>query len=220
MTFKSITATLIASSLMLSSATGAFAASHSTNMAHVHMGHVDTSWGDTPDEMGFLPTAVAEADIAIYHAGVLVTQLNDLDWMQMHAKHVLHTIDPNAIDGGPGLGYGVLAAAQGTAKHIEIAAKQDDASGNVKVHAEHVATSAQNTMARVKLAKKFIKQILRAKTADAAALPARKLQVVTLRLRAGYDANGDGQITWEKGEGGLDASTKHMGIMRNGEDAM
>jgi hypothetical protein len=41
-----------------------------------------------------------------------------------------------------------------------------------------------------------------------------------MRLRAGFDTNGDGMISWTKGEGGLDASTKHMGIMRKGEEMM
>src|SRR5690606_41520021 len=39
-----------------------------TNMSHVHMGHVLTSWQDTPDQMGFLPTAQAVAEVAAQHA--------------------------------------------------------------------------------------------------------------------------------------------------------
>ena len=67
------------------------------NMAHVHMGHVTDSWGDTPNEMGLLPTAIAEAEIAVQHAGFAADQLDNLEWMQTHAKHVLHAVDPRCI---------------------------------------------------------------------------------------------------------------------------
>ena len=34
------------------------------NPAHMHIGHVMTSWTDTPGKVGFLPAAVADATIA------------------------------------------------------------------------------------------------------------------------------------------------------------
>ena len=37
------------------------------------------------------------------------------------------------------------------------------------------------------------------------------------QLREGVDANGDGQITWEEGEGGLAQAEQHMGFMQQGE---
>ena len=209
---------VIASSLLVATiALGGIAKAEMVNMAQEHMGHVTDSWGDTPEETGLLPTAIAEAEIAAYHAGVAASQTDDLVWMQDHAKHVLHAIDPDTIAAGPGLGYGVLRGAAGTAKHITIAAHQQDASENVKIHSVHVATSAKNTVARIAVIKGNIAQILAADTAGMAAPAALEMAMVSQQLLAGYDANGDGEITWDIDEGGLNASAKHMQIMRAGE---
>jgi len=187
------------------------------NMAHVHMGHVTDSWGDTPGEMGLLPTAIAEAEIAAKHAGFAADQLDNLDWMKTHAKHVLHAVDPSAIAEGPGLGYGVKNAAGGVAKHIGFAAESDAATENVKLHAVHVATSADNTLWRVDEVARYAWQVLAASTAAEAAPAAKQMLRHTKQLLDGRDANGDGNVSWHQDEGGLKASEKHMGLMRSGE---
>jgi hypothetical protein len=188
------------------------------NMAHVHMGHVTDSWGDTPDEMGLLPTAIAEAEIAVQHAGFAAEQLDNLEWMQTHAKHVLHAVDPSAIAEGPGLGYGVKNAAGGVAKHIGFAAESDAATENVKLHAVHVATSADNTLWRVDEVARYAWQVLAASTAAEAAPAAKQMLRHATQLLDGRDANGDGNVTWQQDEGGLRASEEHMGFMRAGEN--
>ncbi|MGH6943296.1 MAG: hypothetical protein ACREH6_03625, partial [Geminicoccaceae bacterium] len=88
------------------------------NMAHVHMGHVLTSWKDTPEQKGFLPTAQAEAELAAQHAGFAASRPDDLAWMKMHIGHVMNAIDPSVEPAGPGLGYGVKRAATGVAQHV------------------------------------------------------------------------------------------------------
>ncbi len=188
------------------------------NMAHVHMGHVSDSWGDTPNEMGLLPTAIAEADIAVLHAGFAADQLDNLEWMKTHANHVLHAVDPSAIEAGPGLGYGVKNAASGVAKHIGFAAESDEATENVKLHAVHVATSANNTVARVDEITQYVRQVQAASTAAEAAPATKQMLRHARQLLDGRDANGDGNVTWQQGEGGLKASEMHMGFMRSGEN--
>ncbi len=188
------------------------------NMAHAHMGHVTDSWGDTPNEMGLLPTAIAEAEIAMQHAGFAADQLDNLEWMKTHAKHVLHAVDPSAVGEGPGLGYGVKNATRGVAKHIGFAAESDEATENVKLHAVHVATSADNTLWRVDEVALYAWQVLAAPTAAEAAPAAKQMLRHTKQLLDGRDANGDGNVSWHQDEGGLKASEKHMGFMRAGEN--
>jgi len=188
------------------------------NMAHVHMGHVTDSWGDTPGEMGLLPTAIAEAEIAVLHAELAVKQLDNLEWMKTHAKHVLHAVDSSSIEAGPGLGYGVRNAANGVSKHIGLAAGSDAATENVKLHAVHVATSANNTVARVDEIIQYVRQVLAASTAAQAAPAAKQMLRHARQLLDGRDANGDGKVSWKQDEGGLKASDKHMGLMRAGEN--
>ena len=186
-------------------------------MSQVHMGHVTKSWKDTPGKKGFLPTALAEAKIAAQHAGFAAKKTGDLGWMKTHTGHVMNAVDPSTVKKGPGKGYGVLKAAKGAAKHIGLAAKSKDASKNVKTHAVHVAASSNNTIARAMKIMSLGKKIMAAKSAAKAAPMVKQMAVLAARLTKGHDANGDGKITWQKGEGGLNAVKKHMALMAKGE---
>ena len=72
-----------------------------------HIGHVLTSFADTPDKVGLLAIAKTEAGIAAQHAGFAARTPTNLESMKRHAAHVLHAIDPTLEAMGPGKGYGV-----------------------------------------------------------------------------------------------------------------
>ena len=187
------------------------------NPAQTHMGHVLDGFSGTPDGQGLLPTAVAEAAVAVTHAGLAARDLSNLDAMKAHAGHVLNALDPSEAESGPGLGYGVKAAAAGVARHIELAAGSEGASQNVKTHATHVATAANNTVARADRMIELAKAIQGSDSAEAAAESVQELNTLAAALTAGIDADDDGQVGWQEGEGGLDASTQHMTFMQRGE---
>jgi len=213
-------AATIAAALLLSACSGQMAADKAkapANMAHAHMGHVTTSWKDTPDKQGLLPTAMAEAKIAKQHAGLALQQPANLAWLKTHTGHVLHAVDPSAEAKGPGLGYGVMKAASGVAQHIDFAAGSDGASGNVKAHAEHVGTSAGNTVDWAKQIAALAGQVKASTSAADAAAKARQIDALASQLVDGTDANKDGKVTWVKGEGGLGQAELHMGFMSKGE---
>lgn len=186
-------------------------------MAHAHIGHVMTGWGDTPGGKGLLPTAIAEANIAMKHAGFAAKQPGNLSWMKTHTRHVLHALDTSVEAKGPGKGYGMIKAAAGAVKHIGFSAKSPGASGNVKAHTVHVTASTNNAIARAREIVKIGKQVLAAGSASQAAPLVGKIKTLTTQLMAGMDANGDGKITWKPGEGGLAEAAKHMGFMTKGE---
>lgn len=185
--------------------------------AHAHMMHVGDAWEDTPDGMGFLPTARAEAEIAAQHAALAAEQPDNLEWMQMHAGHVIHALDPAMEAEGPGLGYGVKQAAENTAKHITIASESGDASDNVKLHAPHIATSAGNVVTWSDMIIERAAAVRSAESAGEAAPLVMEMQEMTQALLDGIDANGDGEATWEEGEGGIAQAEKHLQFMRDGE---
>ena len=187
------------------------------NMSHVHIGHVLTGWGDTPAGGGLLPTAIAEANIAIQHAGFASKQPGNLSWMKTHIGHVLHTLDTSVKGKGPGKGYGMIKGADGAAKHIGFAAKSPGASKNVKAHTVHVTASVNNSVAWAREIVNIGKQVLAAGSASEAAPLVAKINTLATQLVAGTDANGDGKITWKTGEGGLAEASKHMGFMTKGE---
>jgi hypothetical protein len=182
-------------------------------MVGTHIGHVVNSFADTPNKMGLLPVALAEARTAAQHAALAQRTPTNLDMMKLHAGHVINAIDPTIMPMGPGLGYGVKKATLGVKTHIELAAKTAGASQNVILHAGHVSMSASNTLERCDLALSLAQRIQAATTADEAAKLLSQLVSVTAQLTAGADLNNDGRITWELGEGGLQQAQDHMQLM-------
>jgi hypothetical protein len=183
----------------------------------VHIGHVMNAFGDTPRMMGLLPTAMAEAKTAAEHAALAAKDPANLDAMKLHAGHVINAIDPSIVAKGPGLGYGVKKAAQGVVTHIELAAKASGASQNIITHSNHIATSARNTVTRCDQIVALAQKIQAAASAADAAGLVNQLVSMTEQLTAGVDANGDGRITWEAGEGGLQQANEHANLMVKAE---
>lgn len=182
----------------------------------VHIGHVVNGFGDAPALMGLLPTAMAEARIAAQHATLATRQPTNLDYIRLHTGHVIHALDPTVVTAGPGQGYGVKKAANAVATHIELAAAAEGASPQVVMHARHVATSARNTVARAEQLLALAQKVQAATSAaDAAALVSQMVSLAD-QLIAGADANNDGRITWEQGEGGLQQADEHVKLMLAG----
>lgn len=210
---KKITALFLAGCILVASPYTVLA----EDSAHAHIGHVVEAWADTPNGMGFLPTAQKEALVAAAHASYSAKALDDLAEMQLHSTHVRHALDPALETDGPGLGYGMIKASEGMIKHITLAAESEDASGNVKTHTEHVVSATTNAIARAKLALKEAEAILAATTAEEAAPHAQKMFDLADAAIMGRDTNGDGKVTWETDEGGLRVAKDHMELMLKGE---
>lgn len=183
------------------------------NMSHAHIQHVNQSWKDTPEQQGLMATAIGEAEIAAKHAAATAKKPDDLAWMKMHNKHVIHAIDPSKEAKGPGMGYGVIKASKGVVKHIGLAASSEGASAHTKAHAVHVAASAENAVKRSHKVLHLSKILQKTSSTKKAAKLSQKIAKLTQAILNGKDANGDGKITWHAGEGGLLESQKHLGFI-------
>jgi hypothetical protein len=114
---------------------------------------------------------------------------------------------------GPGQGYGAKKAAAGVITHIELAAAAQGATAGITSHAKHIATSARNTAARVDQVLALAQKVQSATSAADAAALVNQIVSLTDQLIAGADANSDGRITWESGEGGLQHADEHLKLM-------
>ncbi len=114
-------------------------------------------------------------------------------------------------------GAATIAAALLLSAHVNFAAGSDGASENVKLHAKHVSTSAENTVGWTKQIVTLGKHVQASTSAADAAAKLRLIDKLVAQLGDGTDANGDGKVTWVKGEGGLGQSQLHMGFMSKGE---
>ena len=217
---RNVTYVLFGLALMVGSVGGGVvAARQQADMVKTHIGHVTTSFQAAPMEQGLLPTAVAEARTAAQHAGLAASSEGDLDGMKRHAGHVVHAVDPSVEAQGPGLGYGVKRAAMGVAQHIGLAAMAAGASDNVMTHSMHVSASANNVVARADEVVAVAQQIQAATTAAEADAHLADLSRLAEQLYAGVDANEDGRVGWQTGEGGLQQAEMHMQLMLKGEGA-
>lgn len=181
--------------------------------AGVHIGHLVNAFDETPKGQGLLPTALAEARTAAVHAALAARDLGNLESMKLHAGHVVHAVDPTAAAAGPGLGYGAKRAALGIATHVDLAARAPGASPTIVTHAVHVGTSARNTVQRSDAIVELAHRVQAATSASEAAGLVSQLVSLTSQLVAGNDANADGRVTWQQGEGGLQQCEEHIMLM-------
>ena len=202
--------------------------------AHVHIGHVMLSWKDTPGAKGLLPTAIADTQVAMEQVerADLEGRINDF-WL--YGGYVL-----NAIDAGPetdallktayarlpttyvkvevpGSGYGIKRAIAGALQHVQLAAKSEGASENVRMHGAHVAASLENVVKWTDEAIATARKLLDAKDVGSGQVLVDELTAQVGQIAIGIDANGDGQTGWQTGEGGLRQANTHMRLMMKGE---
>lgn len=187
------------------------------NPVHAHIRHTADAFRGTPDGMGLLPAAVAEAEIAHQHATLAMRDPSSLEGMQRHMAHVIHALDPSQAEGGPGLGYGAIRAAEGAARHADLAAASQGASDAVTTHSNHVSTAARSAAAHGEQALDLASQIQEAESAEAAAELLARLTGLTDAILNGVDADGDGGIGWQEGEGGLAQAARHLGLLKQAE---
>jgi len=202
--------------------------------AHTHIGHVMTSWKDTPEAKGFLPTAIGDTQVAMEQVerADLEGRINDF-WL--YGGYVLNALDPGPETDAilktayarlpttyvkvevPGSGYGVKRAVAGALQHVQLAAKSDGASDNVKTHASHVTASLENVAKWTDEAIATARKLLEAKDVGGGQILVDELTAQVGQIAIGVDANGDGQTGWQTGEGGLRQANTHMRLMMKGE---
>lgn len=206
----------------------------SANPAHAHIAHVMTSWKDTPDMKGFLPAAIADTQVAMEQVerADLEGRINDF-WL--YGGYVLNALDPGPETDAllkktyarlpttyvkidvPGSGYGIKRAVAGALQHVQLAAKSEGASDNVKTHAAHVSASLENVAKWTDEAIATARKLLEAKDVGGGQVLVDDLTAQIGQIAIGTDANGDGQTGWQTGEGGLRQANSHMRLMMKAE---
>lgn len=186
-------------------------------MAMAHVGHVATSWSDTPDQQGLLTTARSEAAVIRTHADLAAQRADDSDWVKMHAIHVRHALMPEGV--GPGKGYGLIKAVEGVKKHIELAIEQDDASDAIEFHGEQIAMTADSVLMRSQQLSELVNKIAAAPRYTDLSAEATQLVTLSEQILMGEDVNEDGDIGWEENEPGLNQALKYVNYLRQKEAA-
>ncbi|MCY4645956.1 MAG: hypothetical protein OXE73_03675 [Gammaproteobacteria bacterium] len=184
--------------------------------AHRHIGHVADMFNGTPDNVGLLAAAQAEAEVAALHAELAVGS-SDLAGIQRHIVQLLYAINPSTSDGGPGKGYGLARAASGCADHIGMAGRSDDASHAVRAHSIHVQTSCRNVATWAEGIVEKGAAVAAATDLEAAMALAEEIAAMTEAIVSGTDADDSGRVSWGEGEGGLAQALMHLRLMKEAE---
>ncbi|MGI9334837.1 MAG: c-type cytochrome [Gammaproteobacteria bacterium] len=170
-----------------------------------HLDNINVEWPNAPGGAGLLAILEQEADIARQHAGLAIEDTENLDNIQLHTRHVRHAVDPakESSGQGPGKGFGVCPAARALVEHMTLARDAADAPQSVKTHAEHVLASAGNIVTWCGKVLDKAAQILGGASPVASAFFAEETVEHMRWITEGRDANEDGEVSWDAGEGGL-----------------
>ena len=178
----------------------------------VHIGHILTGLPGTPGDVGLATILEEELAIAQAHAGYAAADLEDWANIQLHTHHVRHAVDPAAETSGqgPGLGYGIVKAADGIVQHMEFSRDSADASESAKIHSVHVIAAARNVRFWAGKIVDRSGQIIGGASPISSAFYAEENLEQLGWILNGHDADGDGSISWDEGEGGLAQIKAHL----------
>lgn len=188
-------------------------AAQSTSEAEVHLAHVLEASAETPDQQGLLTLALADAELVREHAALAGNDPTNIDPMIRHARHVLHALDPAEFPQGPGSGFGVGPAVHASARHIGLAAAVEDAPAVVREMATPAIAAAEAIAALVEEAVAEAHGVLTSAEYMAASARVTRLQELGEQIVAGVDTDGDGEISIEAGEAGLEQLEAHVRAM-------
>jgi len=183
---------------------------------NAHVGHLAETFAQTPGRRGLVATATTEAGVGLLHANLAAGDLSDLDAMRRHGADVLQTLVPDGSMGGPGVGFGLVRAAEEAARHAELAAAAPDASASLRTHAGHVATIARGVARRGEEAATISRELRDATSMRVASPLVARLRAAMYALAEGADVDGDGDLALD-GEAGLQQLEAHVYLMLEGE---
>ncbi|MBI3362549.1 MAG: hypothetical protein HY023_15725 [Chloroflexi bacterium] len=163
-----------------------------------------------------------DAEDIVRHAGSSVDAVSsgDLRSVTRHAEHVVNLIegksgpnygdlDKNGTVFDPSDGVGMLAYARAIQDQAGAVLAAADATDSMKTHARHTFDSAQNVIDWGTQADELALKLNSAKDLGQARSIAEQLEKLTIQIRDGVDANGNGIVEPVKGEGGMRTAYLH-----------
>ena len=184
--------------------------------APAHLGHVAYGFPGAPGGRGLAAVAAAEIGTMLLHANFAAGDLSDFGAMRGHAGHVLHVLDPANGASGPGLGFGVIPAAEALVSHLERAAGESGASDNLRTHAGHVSAIAAGLLANARQAVDVARELSEAVSIRRAAPLVARLRTLAYQVAEGFDVDGDGELAFD-GEAGMQQLEAHLYLLLEGE---
>ncbi|WP_417594048.1 hypothetical protein [Oceanospirillum sp.] len=185
----------------------------------VAMSYIDDVATDIRGQQGLLAIARSDAELIHTHASLAMQRAQDSDWVKMHAIHIRHTLAPASAESGAVSSYGLLKAVNHVKDRVELAMEQNDASDAIEFHGEQITLSADSVLERGQQLLALADQIIHTPRYSDLSGEAPKLVLLAEQILSGEDLNGDGEISWEDNEPGLDQAMKYLDYLKEKERA-
>lgn len=197
-----------------------------------HVRHLLSSFGSTPNQVGFIRGLMADTDLLTKLSEGLLESLeagNETN-ARLQAEQMLNLIVGNQSNqhkdwNGNGSvddvsdGYGLLLNGtnngyiQGTISHANLALTSADATENMLMHGEHVKIAAENVSGWTPQLRDQLIAVLEAPSLAEAEGAIRQVVNLVNQIRNGVDVNGNENIEAIPGEGGVLTAYDHSYYM-------
>ena len=171
----------------------------------------------TPGHVGYLTLAERNLQAAT-EAAEAAFVASDSESIRRNLDAVILSLDPP--DDFKGSTQGFVRSVAGIAGNAAFAAQMPGASGNVVLQAKRINESADNVIEWSHLAIQLIEQSAQMSEEAKLRQTAKIIQAHINRIQHGADANKDGTIGWEIGEGGFDQLSDNIAQLAGGEGLM
>lgn len=171
-------------------------------------------------ERGAFDLARTNAALAQRHAKAALRQ-TDLAAMKAEVAAAAHAIDPSLVSQGPAVGPGLRPALAAAVERL-LALQAAGGEGEAGLRATAASVAGQTALMRTDEALREARGALAAASTSQAIPSLVRLDDLLNRIQAGQDVDGDGQVSWNQGEGGIQQAwsfTRQMAIAEGVEVA-
>ena len=170
----------------------------------------------TPGNVGFLRLAEIEAASASEQADKALAA-EDLETMRTHLRKLLTALDPRTEASESVSRTGLIYATAAINANLSIAQQMEEASVNLRTQAGRAIVASDNVIEWSQGLADTTRAALQFQSLE----PAREMMASARgslnHIIYGKDANGDGKIGWQKGEGGLQQVREYVEYLAKGE---
>ncbi len=176
---------------------------------------ITQSASDTPNRVGYLAVALQDAESMVQHATRAATLGSNSAALRNELLQIRQAMaaDQAPVSGGAS-GFGLRRAVTAISERVGEAAAAVDASVNIRGEAVRIRRSARNVLERCDRIDGLLAQLEQVPDPKRAQRLFGDLQTLAEQVLTGVDANGDGLVTWRRGEGGLVTIRDHLHYLR------
>ncbi len=165
---------------------------------------------------GYLEIAQTEIAIALRELGAAGHALDDLAETRRRVSRAAHALSPAVVPEGPGLGVGALQAVDQMIAHLRAATATAPVPEDVELAATPALVAAQTARRSLRDAVALAPAVATAGSAEQAQQTAARMTRLVGAALSGIDLDGDGETSWNLGEGGLYHTHAYASMMALG----